>query len=93
MFDRDLSPTYQLAGRLLSCLHGSLRLSGMGAFRVLCPLLLAACAHTEASLADSADAGLVLNRYICSTDGCSRDTGAIPLRVEFNEAGELRGRD
>ena len=39
------------------------------------------------------DAGLLLQRYRCSLQGCRRDAEAKPVRVEFNEDGELHRRE
>lgn len=41
---------------------------------------------------DEGDPGLLLQRYRCSLHGCRRDAEAMPVRVEFNEDGELRRR-
>lgn len=57
---------------------------GSGAEEVLLPLV-------EPSA--EGEAGLVLNRYRCSLEGCRRDTEAMPVRVEFTDEGELRRRD
>jgi len=42
---------------------------------------------------DAGATGLLLQRYRCSLEGCRRDAEAMPVRVEFNEDGELGRRE
>lgn len=39
------------------------------------------------------DAGQVLHRDRCSLEGCRREACAMPVRIDANDAGELRRRE
>lgn len=39
------------------------------------------------------DAGQVLHRDRCSLEGCRREAWAMPVRIDANDAGELRRRE